>query len=156
ALAWIADVTLQEHGDQRCSPLIDKDNKLRTAPIYRLLVAGSDFSSPTTLRTKHAVDSATCELCGGSDETAEHLIFRCPTAAAFWTAIGVTLQPQVSVRASWEIVRPSNVPERHYHCFLHLCCWMIWKHRNEFIFQNEPLSFRRLLLFFRTMFVAYC
>ncbi|TVU48014.1 hypothetical protein EJB05_07633, partial [Eragrostis curvula] len=174
-MGWLEQVSLRPTADVRHSPLLDKDNKLRTAPIYKLLVAGSDFTCPyadfvwknctppraqfffwllvqerikcrTTLQTKHVVQSATCELCDATEETADHLIFHCPTAAAFWSALGFTITSCTSVRALWELSRPSSVPPRHYNTFLHLCCWMVWKHRNEFIFQSIPLSLPRLLL----------
>ncbi|TVU41134.1 hypothetical protein EJB05_14630, partial [Eragrostis curvula] len=151
--SWLEQVSQRPTADVRHSPLLDKDNKLRTAPIYKLLVAGTDFTCPyagfvwdnctppraqfftwllvqerikcrTTLLTKHVVQSATCELCDTADETTDHLILHCPIAAAFWSALGFTITSSTSVRALWELPRPSFVPSRHYHMFLHLCCWM--------------------------------
>ncbi|TVU02738.1 hypothetical protein EJB05_51736, partial [Eragrostis curvula] len=92
ATSWLADIQLTAEPDRRCSPLIDDDNRLRTAPIYRMLVAGTDHSCPyahyvwnncapprvqffswllvqgriksrSTLLTKHVVQNDTCELC---------------------------------------------------------------------------------------------
>ncbi|GJM88001.1 hypothetical protein PR202_ga04013 [Eleusine coracana subsp. coracana] len=154
ATAWLADIQISTTPDQRCSPLIDNDNRLRTAPIYKMLVAGTDHSCPyahyvwrnrspprvqffswlmvqgriksrSTLLTKHVVQDATCELCRDAAETADHLILHCTVSRAFWAAIGVQLSNNISVQNIWEIARPERVPQNHYHCFLQLCCWMI-------------------------------
>ncbi|TVT98699.1 hypothetical protein EJB05_55991, partial [Eragrostis curvula] len=110
AQSWISNVTLQDGPDRRCSPLIDADNKLRTSPIYKLL------------------------LCSATAESADHLIFKCPIAASFWQALGIALPVDISTRRPWLVPCLASIPERHHDSFIHLCCWMIWKHRNEFIF----------------------
>ncbi|TVU26071.1 hypothetical protein EJB05_28600, partial [Eragrostis curvula] len=121
---WLALINLRDVPDQRCSPLIDEDHKLRTLPIYKMLIAGTDFTcdyatfvwkncSPprvqfftwllvqgrikcrTTLLTKHIVDDDICELCLVVAESADHLIFQCPVAASFWQAIGIELPADV-------------------------------------------------------------
>jgi hypothetical protein len=45
------------------------------------------------LFSKHIVDSTTCETCGDTDESPEHIIQGCPFAVSFWAAIGKYASP---------------------------------------------------------------
>ncbi|KAF8662892.1 hypothetical protein HU200_055474 [Digitaria exilis] len=50
-----------------------------------------------------------------------------------------------TVKELWSLPRPPAVPEAHYSVFIFLCCWRIWKHRNEVVFRAEEPSLLRLL-----------
>ncbi|GJN17833.1 hypothetical protein PR202_gb04934 [Eleusine coracana subsp. coracana] len=164
--ATLQQTQLTTAPDTRRSTLIGLDRKLRTAPIYQMIVASAPcpfaefvwhnqtppkvqfftwllsqdrIKSRVNLLTKRVVADATCKLCHGNTETSDHLIFRCDTAKGFWDAIGMDTT-HASVERLWELRRPSPVPEKHYHTFLHLCCWQVWKHRNEVVFRSESPS----------------
>ncbi|KAK3144026.1 hypothetical protein QOZ80_4AG0307890 [Eleusine coracana subsp. coracana] len=97
------------------------------------------------LHVKHVVTDTTCEVCCAAEEDADHIIFGCHVARSFWNALGITTT-NASVHHLHFLSRPPNVPARHQDVFLHLCCWNLWKHRNEMIFQYESSCLCRLLL----------
>ncbi|KAF8663898.1 hypothetical protein HU200_055236 [Digitaria exilis] len=49
-----------------------------------------------------------------------------------------------SVRSVWLVGRPARIPAKHHDCFVQLLCWMIWKHRNDVIFNEAAPSHARL------------
>jgi hypothetical protein len=34
------------------------------------------------------------------------------------------------------VPQPPHIPATHYHCYLILCCWEIWKHCHEVVFRQ--------------------
>ncbi|RCV07559.1 hypothetical protein SETIT_1G254400v2 [Setaria italica] len=42
----------------------------------------------------------------------------------------------MSFRASLDGERPASIPVLHYNSFLLLLPWMLWKHRNDLVFQR--------------------
>jgi len=48
------------------------------------------------------------------------------------------------VASPWNIARPANLPAAHSATFIHLICWMLWKHRNDVVFNGMPPSHNRL------------
>ncbi|GJN23099.1 hypothetical protein PR202_gb10717 [Eleusine coracana subsp. coracana] len=155
----LSQIVLTTDPDTRHGPLIDANNKLKTTSIYKLLVTNTpcpyvDFvwrnstppkvqffiwllsqdriKSRANLHTKKIVEDTTCELCGQHAEDSDHLIFRCATASALWAGLGIDTQ-NAYVDRLWELQRPSTIPAQHFEFFIHLCCWQVWKHRNEVI-----------------------
>ncbi|RCV23843.1 hypothetical protein SETIT_5G037200v2 [Setaria italica] len=49
-----------------------------------------------------------------------------------------------SVTSLWTVPRPTMAPAKHYSTFLILLCWILWKHRNDVVFQRAPASRQRL------------
>ncbi|TVU23527.1 hypothetical protein EJB05_25901, partial [Eragrostis curvula] len=157
-------ILLLPRPDKRLSPLIGADGKFHSAPVYNLLNAGTDtpcdfadfvwknrappkerIQCRMNLLTKTIVDDDICELCSSAAETSDHIILHCPIAQAFWEALHFDVPPSLSVRRIWEMPRPPDVPALHYNVFIQLCCWQIWKHRNDVVFQREQQSLTRLL-----------
>ena len=99
----------------------------------------------TNLLTKNIVEDATCELCHLEDEDSNHIVFSCPIARSFWSAIGVQLSPDASVQTLWDTRWSADTPQEHRACLALLCCWNLWKHRNAVVFRQEPQSLQRLL-----------
>ncbi|CAN6345376.1 unnamed protein product [Urochloa humidicola] len=168
----LALVSLRSGEDHRTSALTAKDGVLRAGPVYKLLMATTgpqprDFSDfvwknrapprvqffawllvqeriqcRTNLLKKHIVQDASCELCSQAEDP-DHIIFRCSFANQAWTKLGID-PSECTVRALWTVPRPTIVPAKHYHVFLLLISWHLWKHRNAVVFNNEPASLARL------------
>jgi hypothetical protein len=74
------------------------------------LLVQDRIQSRHNLHKKNIVDCAACTLCNHDDETTDHIIFSYPTAAAFWSSIGVTAASSPSVRELWNAgVPPSTL-----------------------------------------------
>ncbi|RCV22156.1 hypothetical protein SETIT_4G197900v2 [Setaria italica] len=75
-------------------------------------------SCRANLVKKHILADPACELCG-QPEDCDHLILRCRFAVQVY---------------------------RHYSSFILLVCWLLWKSRNELVFQNITPSVGRFWL----------
>ncbi|KXG32323.2 hypothetical protein SORBI_3003G139050 [Sorghum bicolor] len=97
---------------------------------------------------KHMVDSSAYVSCGAMEaETPEHLLFFCDKASQFWNSIGVHLpQTGISTRDIHSFLKISAVPTLQHNMFVAFYCWQLWKCRNAFIFLNETMTLRQLLL----------
>jgi hypothetical protein len=109
-------VVLSQNKDKHLCPFATSDGKLRTGPLYQLLVDAQGTYSPTSkfvwknkapprvqfftwlliqgrvqckanLLKKHVVQEASCEVCGAAEETATHIIFQYPFAQGFWQTL---------------------------------------------------------------------
>ncbi|GJM96514.1 hypothetical protein PR202_ga13356 [Eleusine coracana subsp. coracana] len=103
------------------------------AQFFMWLLVQESVKNRALLLTKHIVPDTACELCSTNYEDANHIIFHCVTAAAFWSVLGIDVGATPSVRCLWDLPRPPCIPAAHFISFIHLCCWHIWKHRNELI-----------------------
>ncbi|CAO2038699.1 unnamed protein product [Urochloa humidicola] len=160
--------------DVRQSPFILPDGRLQTSSIYKMLKASQGECSPSAgivwcnhapprirffawlltsdriqsrvnLRRKNILDDDTCELCHGCPETLDHIVFHCPTARLFWQTLGFQLDQQQQVQELHQLPRPSDIPADEYETFILLCCWQLWKRRNEVVFRGETMTMRQLL-----------
>ena len=163
------EVLLQTEPDDRTSPLADKDGVLRAGPIYTalmnlqaeeqcpfykfvwinhapprvrffawLLVQGK-IQCRTNLLVKTIIEDSTCELCKADAESPDHLILHCQTASQYWAHLGIAVR-HASVSQLWLLERPPRIPTQHYHTFLLLCAWQIWKHRHDVVFRSKEPS----------------
>jgi len=169
------EVLLQDAQDDRTCPLAARDGTLRAGPVYTAwmsLQGGTDcpfyefvwanhapprvrffawllvqrkIQCKINLLAKHIVGDSECEVCRDGTETPDHLILHCQFASQFWSSIGITVH-QASVEQLWLLPRPTGVPAQHYHTFLLLCAWQLWKHRHDVIFRSQDPSLLRLLL----------
>lgn len=115
--------------DVRVSCLVDHKGKLKTSRLYKVLMSGEDpcpfarfiwknrapprvrffawllvqdkIQSRHNLHKKHVVNLAGCELCNHDEETADHIIFGCATAMAFWEHLGASAATTSMVRDLW-------------------------------------------------------
>jgi hypothetical protein len=94
----------------------------------------------TNLIKKRIVDNTVCEICNEAEETPEHIIFGCPAARQFWEAVQIHTQADWSIQKLQEIQRPEHLPTKHFGTFLILCCWHIWKRRNNAVFRGDRTS----------------
>lgn len=84
---------------------------------------------------------------GVMEETPEHLLFFCDKASQFLNSIGVHLpQTGISTRDIHSFLKISAVPTLQHNMFVTHCCRQLWKCRNAFIFRNETMTLRQLLL----------
>ncbi|TVU44600.1 hypothetical protein EJB05_04045, partial [Eragrostis curvula] len=166
-------IELHVGDDVRNSPFIDHSGKLRSASIYKAMVHDEEHSCPfymfawktpappkarffawlliqeriqcrSNLYRKNIVESATCELCHNGEETADHLILRCPHSASSWSATGVQIPATATVTEIWKLPKPDHIPALHFDCYILLCCWQIWKHRNDVVFNDLQPFLSRL------------
>ncbi|CAN6228096.1 unnamed protein product [Urochloa humidicola] len=164
--------------DKRMSPFALPDGKLHTASLYRMLKASEGESSPAAsfiwsnhapprvrfftwllvndriqsranLHRKSVLDDDSCELCNGDSETANHIMFRCPGASAFWHSLGVQIPDGQTTGALHLLPRPALIPAEHFNTFVLLCCWQLWKRRNEKVFRGTTTTRQQLLLLCR-------
>ena len=89
---------------------------------------------------KHIVDNTICDVCQVPEETTAHILFQCPNAQQFWSALQIPIQADWPVQALKDIQPPSHIPSKFFGTFLLLCCWHIWKRRNTIIFCSDRTS----------------
>ena len=94
----------------------------------------------------------TCPLCNQHDETMQHLLMECVFARQIWATMGrlterVDIQPrQNEPLEQWSIRQDGNSDSGRAHkakCLLGM--WMIWKQRNDVIFNGERPSVTRTI-----------
>jgi hypothetical protein len=173
----LSNAALSNGDDIRLSPLVNAKGQLKTAQLYRALMSATSLASCPfarfvwknrapprvqfftwllvqnkiqsrhNLQRKRAIVQADCELCRHDDETADHIMFGCPTAVAFWERLGVASASvfSASVLELWNMPLPPLIPQRHRAVFLMLCCWNLWKHRNAVVIDAQRPCLRRLL-----------
>ncbi|RLM65717.1 uncharacterized protein C2845_PM16G00440 [Panicum miliaceum] len=165
--AWTSSTT----SDKRLCIFAADDGKLHTSALYKLLQSAKGDKSPQAsftwrnkapprvqffawllvreriqsrahLRQRKVLDNATCEVCSEADETAAHIIFECPFAASFWSALNIAMSRETTTAQLCELAPAPHEPLIYYSTFLLLCCWQLWKRRNNAIFrsQQEPLQ----------------
>ena len=44
------------------------------------------------------------------------------------------------------IFRVSGIPDDQYSAFIMMCCWVLWKRRNAFVFRDEVIPIRTIFL----------
>jgi hypothetical protein len=99
----------------------------------------------TSLVHKNILQEATCEIYGEEDASADHIFSGCSFVRAFWNAIGWDPEGIAPVTELWMTQAPTRVHEDIAHPIILLCCWEIWKHRNEVVFRGLQPSIDRLI-----------
>jgi hypothetical protein len=170
----LARTSFTEEPDARLSPLLLPNGKLQYSLLYQRLTrpqgaadAVAEFvwgsaalphvqffgwllsrdkiQSKTNLKAKTIILDATCELCDAAEETTQHIIFECPPARSFWVSLGFRIPAGHRVADLHLLPRPPAVQANHYSSFILLCCWHLWKRRNNNVFRQETISPSRLL-----------
>jgi len=108
--------------------------------FFAWLLSQNKIQSKVALRNKNIVDNTVCEVCQHPEETAAHIIFGCPNAKQFWSALQIPTEEDWPIQAILEIQTPPQLPSKHFSTFLLLCCWHIWKRRNNKVFRAEQTS----------------
>ena len=172
--AALSQVTLQEGGDQRYCPMADENNKLLSKPLYQVLRARSDnmdaraafvwesrapprvqffgwlvnrsrLQCRANLARRKIVPDDRCEVCGESTETTAHILLQCEFAARFWEELGMDISSSDTDSVLLRISRPQAMPEKHFSTFILLCCWELWKRRNNVVFRGERATIQETL-----------
>ncbi|RCV05010.1 hypothetical protein SETIT_1G047600v2 [Setaria italica] len=89
-----------------------------------LLLLKADLGGLTALK----------QLCGHTEDC-DHIIFRCGFSSHVWRAMGFQIEG-ASVKSLWTVGRPAMVPSRQFYTLLLLVSWMLWKQRNDLVFQH--------------------
>lgn len=156
----LIDVELSERPDERRCCFETPDHRLWSGLIYKASMRGDQtcpsfdfvwrsFAPPrikffgwvltkdriqckTALRRKKILQETTYDICGGADETADHIISGCPFAKAFWRSL---IAP---VTELWKTSPPPHVPPSAVSPLVLLYCWELWKHRHDVVFRSLP------------------
>jgi hypothetical protein len=91
------------------------------------------------------VAEAACPICGGAEETADHITFECRFARGFWHALGFLFPPDARVKELHSYPVPPVIPAATGATFTLMCCWHLWKHRNAVAFREQRPSLPLLL-----------
>jgi hypothetical protein len=100
----------------------------------------------TNLLLKHIVDNDVCEICSQHEapEDTDHIISGCPFSRDFWLSIGWEASELPVSGNLHNISPPTHIPSAALSTLLLLCCWMLWKHRNDVVFNGESPNLARL------------
>ena len=98
----------------------------------------------TKLCTRGINIDPTCQRCCQDDETINHILFMCPHAKAMWRCSGIlpshvfTLNLEDNLQALFGFMESllENESERQLVFWI---LWLLWKSRNEFIFEKRNL-----------------
>jgi hypothetical protein len=118
--------------------------------FFGWLLSQGRIQCKANLVRKGIVDSSECDVCHGAEETPAHVIFGCTTAREFWESIQITTDPSWTVLKLQEITAPVHIPAKHFQTFLLLCCWHIWKRRNNIVFSNDRTTIQGALMACKT------
>jgi len=110
--------------------------------FFAWLLVRERIQSRENLKRRKVLEDAACEICASADETAAHIMFECEFAKSFWAALHIDLPSLITTAKLSELVPPQHIPAGHFDSFLLLCCWQLWKRRNNAVFrqQLDPLG----------------
>ncbi|BAF17720.2 Os05g0469900 [Oryza sativa Japonica Group] len=112
--------------------------------FFGWLMTMNRLPTAVNLHKKSTIPSLTCQLCNTCPEDTDHIFLAYPLASAFWGLIQV-LPMLTSLSEIHTIHWSGDLPERLNSTFFLLCCWRLWNHRNEVVFQLLAPSINRLL-----------
>jgi hypothetical protein len=117
--------------------------KNRAPPRVRFfawLLSNGRIQCKTNLIKKKFVDTTVYDICQAAEETPAHVIFGCTAAKEFWAAVQIETQATWPVQKLYDIRSPEHIPSKHFGTFMLLCCWHIWKRRNNAMFREDWLT----------------
>ncbi|KAI5015101.1 hypothetical protein ZWY2020_056491 [Hordeum vulgare] len=91
-----------------------------------------------------AADAVGCPICSETLECADHLIFSCPFAEAFSRRMGISVATMF-VDGLGSLAESAGSVIQFADEFAMLCCWQLWKHRNDVVFHGQRPSLARAL-----------
>jgi hypothetical protein len=113
--------------------------------FFGSLLTKGRINCKSNLLNKRVLQDDTCDICGQSSETPDHIISGCPFAQSFWSQVGWGADNISKVHCLWESVAPIDMPRVVHSSLLLLICWEIWKHRHDVVFRNMPPNHHRLI-----------
>jgi hypothetical protein len=117
------------------------------AKFFAWLLMRARIQSRAALLRRHILtaDEAGCEICGEALETADHIMFGCPFAKNFWSAVGWPLPESAHVELLHSYAAPIAFGKSAASTMTILLCWNLWKHRNGVVFRHDQPCLTRLL-----------
>ena len=97
------------------------------------------------LMRRHVLADAVCEVCNCGEETAAHIMFHCAFASTCWEALQIELPANMTPMLLPQLQPPALLSHKHFDAFLLLCCWQLWKRRNNVIFRQQTDSLGTVL-----------
>ena len=181
----LGDVTLTSAPNERYCSFETEDHKLRSGLIYRASMRGEqtcpafdfvwrNFAPPrvkflgwlltsnriqckTSLRRKHILQNADRDICGAPEETADHIMSGCPFARSFWRHIGWHADAIAPVDELWKSTPAlRHVPGPAVISLILLCCWELWKHRNDVVFRGLAPNLNRIMAACKEEIALWC
>ncbi|RCV20930.1 hypothetical protein SETIT_4G097600v2 [Setaria italica] len=76
------------------------------------------------------------------EESCDHIILHCSFASQVWNSLGFQTA-DATVKLLWTVARPATVPKRQFLAFLLLVSWLLWKQRNDLVFQHQQPNLPR-------------
>lgn len=137
-------------GDQPCPSFkfVWKNFAPPRVKFFGWLLSKERIHCRTSLVHKHILQDAQCEICKEGDETVDHIFSGCPFVRHFWSQIGWQPDGIAKVTELWMTRVPPRVHNKVADSLILLCCWEIWRHRNDVVFRGLEPSTDRL--------AAYC
>lgn len=77
-----------------------------------------------------------CEICKTNDKNADPIFSGCPFVRSFWDRIGWRPEGIAKVAELWKTQVPPHLHAKVAHPLILLCCWEIWRHRNDVVFRG--------------------
>lgn len=154
------EVSLAETLDERICAFEKEDHKLSIALINMALVKGEqklpfftfvwhNFAPPTVrffawlllenrinckvnLAKKRVVSDATCDICKRHDEDADHI------SVILLSNSRLESGGELKTSEQWKTYGALSPPmeKKAASSFILLCCWEMWKHRHDVVFQS--------------------
>ena len=111
SLRWFSNKVGKWIGSNTTSPSNPWRTCHNTVKFFAWLLTQNRIHCRAALVHKHILDDARCELCGLSDETADHILSECSFAQSFWTHIGWP-SGVAKVSELWNTQPPPRITKR--------------------------------------------
>lgn len=97
---------------------------------------------------RHLTSDSSCQKCGAPQETILHMLRDCPTISNAWERLGFTLLPNFFVDDYGNWMQGFASQDRGI-VFI-VTCWVIWRARNQYVFEDIQWSIWTILNKIRT------
>jgi hypothetical protein len=104
------------------------------------------------------INSLLCPLCGSSNESLHHLLIDCLVALVVWNKVANWCSlPIIQVNSVQELldlhhgIHGSEFKKMVVKSIILCGGWVIWKHRNNIIFNYENLNINSILVDLKTL-----
>ncbi|CAN0858235.1 Putative ribonuclease H protein At1g65750 [Linum grandiflorum] len=95
---------------------------------------------------RHISTTAKCPLCDQAEETATHILRNCSIARCIWNQVLGSQLTFYFCQQPLDVWMLHGVSNDNYKLEFGIICWLLWKHRNEFVFRHATISCDQLRL----------
>ncbi|CAN1774517.1 Putative ribonuclease H protein At1g65750 [Linum perenne] len=88
---------------------------------------------------RHITNNAECGMCIGSSELIDHILRRCPLARKTWIRTFSISEADTFFSLAVEDWWKTYLSDKKVSLIFGLTCWLLWKSRNERIFNGKAL-----------------